>query len=105
MRTLSVICIVLTTILACGTIIAEETFPFENASFTSNEYGSECIREVTNNSETSYTVAMFKLSIYDKDGELLDVIDVVINNFATGQAKSFKGISMKPMPEASRVKL
>jgi len=100
-----VVCVVLAAVVLCGSAFAAGDFPYENVSFTSGALGFECIGEVTNNSGTSYSIAMFKLSFYDKGGKLLDVVDVMINNFATGQTKSFKGISMKPLHEAYKVKL
>ncbi len=88
-----------------GSAFAEDKFPLKNVSYTVNDLGTEFIGEVTNNSGTSYTMASFKLSVYDADEKLLDVVDIVINNFEDGQTRSFNGISMKQISEISRFKL
>ena len=65
-------------------------FAYKNIRFKSSFGGFvEVIGEMTNNSGNNIS-AMFTLSVYDKDDNLLAISPFVISNFQNGQTKSFQ---------------
>lgn len=64
-------------------------FPIKNFSYRSSMTGTRFIGEIINDSKNDYSTAVFKLSLYDKDGKLLDVADILISNFPAGSTKSW----------------
>jgi hypothetical protein len=49
----------------------------------------EAIGEITNHSGKYYVSAHFTLSLYDKDGRLVDTANINIQNFGNSQTRSF----------------
>jgi len=80
-----------------------DKFPYKNVSFTEVGFVTAVIGEITNNSNKNYSMANFLLSIYDKGGKLIGTGDIYINNFLTGQTKTFKAATMPITMDASKV--
>lgn len=101
-----VLSVILVLAFAFGATGAEK-FPVNNASFENNEIGTRFIGEITNNSGKNYEQAVFKLSVYDASGKLLDVLQFVMNGFRNGDTDTFEAISMKvlPSPDISKLRV
>jgi len=67
-------------------------FAFQNVSLRQNEIYIKIIGEVTAKSE-SYNQAVFKLSLFDSSGKLLETVDFVVHNIKKGETKSFDAIT------------
>lgn len=80
-------------------------FSHHNVSYSSDTFGTEIIGELTNNSGVNYKIASFSISLYSKDGDLIDVVHFIINNFQRGQTRSFTATSLKIAPKGVRFKI
>jgi hypothetical protein len=67
-------------------------FYYSNISFRSYIEGetSRLIGEIRNDSTKDYRTVIFKLSVYDKEGILLDTSDLLVDNIGQGQTKTFE---------------
>jgi hypothetical protein len=72
-----------------GSITATKEFEYKNVRFRDSYGNAEAIGEITNNSGRSYNMATLKMSVYDQNGDLLGIGDIIIANFENGQTKSF----------------
>ena len=72
-------------------IPAGSGFFYSNTSITAGPLGTQCVGEMTNNSDRDYTLVNFILSVYAGNEELLGTAYINISNFAKGDKKSFQG--------------
>lgn len=85
---------------------AVAAFPLKNVGLNRTEFGTYLIGEVTNQSGRDYSeFAFFKLSLYDASGRLLEVDNLMIENFAAGQTKSFSELLDDAGRNTSKVKI
>jgi len=70
---------------------AGDGFYYSNVSFekTSTSGFIRCIGEITNKSGNSYSLAFFKISIYDLNDNLLAVGDIMVPNLQDNDTVSF----------------
>ena len=69
---------------------SDQGFEFNNIT-TRKDFGIfKVLAEVTNNSGRSYSVANFVITLYDKDGKLLDSAHTKVSNLADGATKTFE---------------
>jgi hypothetical protein len=69
---------------------SDQGFEFKNAK-TRKDFGIlKVLVEVTNNSGRSYPIANFVITLYDKDGKLLDSGHATVSNLTDGATKSFE---------------
>lgn len=68
-------------------------FYYSNVNFEESFSGlTRCYGEITNKSGNSYTLAFFKVSVYDLNGKLLAVGDIMISNLPNNDTVSFDAI-------------
>ena len=68
-------------------------FTYKNVLVKSEWPGfTSVIGEIINDSSTSYSMASFKISLYDKSENLIGVGAAIIMNFEIGQTKSFQSV-------------
>jgi len=66
-----------------------QNFDFKNVTVKSDFGLTRVIGEVTNNSGRSYSIASFVVTLYDKQGKLLDTGYANVSNLTDGQSKIF----------------
>jgi hypothetical protein len=77
-------------------ILTSIDFPYRNVNIRKRESGLpglgwyEALGEITNNSDKSFSIAYFTLSMYDKSNNLVDTSEFTIHSFGKGQTKSFR---------------
>jgi len=81
------------------------SYPIKNFSYRTTSISTRCIGEITNDSNKNYKIAIFKLSLYDKNGVLMDVADISINNFAASSTRSWEAICMTPLRGIAKYKV
>ena len=65
-------------------------FSYSNVAFLPFIEGTvKCVGEVTNRSGNNYESVFFKLSVYNRGGNLLNTADILVQNFNHGETKSF----------------
>lgn len=72
-----------------SSITATKGFECKNVRFRDSYGDAEAIGEIANNLGKSYGIAILKMSIYDQNGNLLGIANIIIPNFEDGQTKSF----------------
>ncbi len=79
-------------------------FRYKNVSFKRNGVvpGVTVIGEIVNGSGRGYEMATFTISLYDGNGRLLATAPIYVENFASGQTKSFETLILDA--DASRIK-
>jgi len=65
----------------------------------------EIIGEIKNNTSQAYTIVTFNLNVYSADGDLLDVIQLMIQNFPASSKRSFKHPIQTKIPKGARFRL
>lgn len=65
-------------------------FFYSNVSVSQGLSVAKLIGEMTNNSGRDHRGVKFLISVYDKNGKLIDKEDLFIHNFAKGDKKSFR---------------
>jgi len=65
-------------------------FSYRNVAFLPFTDGiAKCVGEVTNRSGGNYESVFFKLSVYNRGGNLLNTADILVENFNHGETRSF----------------
>lgn len=105
-RLVMMFAVILVALLALPSLAAEK-FPIFNVSFESNSMGTRFIGEIRNDSGKAYENAIFKISVYDRDGKLLDVLQAALFDFQKGMTDSFEAYSTKKItnPDLSKLKV
>ncbi len=70
-------------------------FSYRGVSFSSTQGISTAIGEIRNESNKTFLVTLFTLNVYDASGALIDAGFVGVENFGSGQVKSFQSIFTK----------
>ena len=67
-------------------------FFYSNVSISTGMLGTQCLGEMTNNSDRDYTFVNFIVSVYDENEKLIETADIIISNFAKDDKKSFEAL-------------
>ena len=67
-------------------------FFYSNVSISTGMLGTQCLGEMTNNSDRDYTFVNFIVSVYDENEKLIETADIIISNFTKGDKKSFEAL-------------
>jgi len=72
------------------------SFSYSDVRFNEIPYaGIHAVGEVLNNSGRSYSLAIFIISVYDENEQLIDTGHINISNFGNGSTKSYTAILIK----------
>lgn len=66
-------------------------FDYTALNFQRDDFLPKLVGEVTNKSGKDYTSAIFKVTLYDVNKQLLGTVDVIVPNLKKGQTKTFDG--------------
>ena len=65
------------------------TLEYSNITFKKQGPHTKVIGEIKNNMDRSFSTAHFKITVYDKDKNILDSSNILIPNLSSGQNKTF----------------
>lgn len=68
------------------------SFSYQNVTMRSSYGMVRFVGEVTNNSDISYKIANFTVTLYEKNGRLIDTGPAIVSNLARGETKSFEAM-------------
>ena len=92
-------------VISLASVAFAASFPITNFSYRTKAKTTRCIGEITNDSEKNYSMAIFKLSLYDNNGVLMDVADISIRDFTAGSTRSWEAICMAPLTGIAKYKV
>jgi len=81
-------------------------FSYQNVAFLPFIEGTvKCVGEMTNSSGKNYEMVFFKLSVYNRGGNLLNTADILVEDFNHGETRSFDTYVNADMSDISKYRL